>query len=157
MSITIENLPIVFLVMVGVGMVIVLIGIIRLANHHEDSSSYTSLESNEHANHLEDLFSFFLQEEEKKNQNFREMVMDVSKQNVHNVITTSTEDPVGELKASQKNTKLQAKSSKAQLDKEIFAEIVKRYEAGQDIDTIAKDLKKGTGEVKLIISLYSMR
>ena len=43
------------------------------------------------------------------------------------------------------------------MEREVFNEIIQRYKEGQDVETIAKDLKKGTGEVKLIISLYSMR
>ena len=49
------------------------------------------------------------------------------------------------------------KKEKTQVENEVFAEIMRRYEAGEDVETIAKELKKGTGEVKLIISLYSMR
>ena len=78
MSIAVENLPIIFLGIVGLGVIIILIGIMKLANHQESDSLYTSMENKEASGNLEELFSFFLQEEEKKNQNFREMVMQVS-------------------------------------------------------------------------------
>ena len=68
MNVTIENLPIIFMGFVGIGMIIVLIGIVRLASHQGDSSAYTSLEDKNGSEHIEDLFSFFLQEEEKKNE-----------------------------------------------------------------------------------------
>ena len=152
MSITIESLPIAFLGIVGVGVFIILIGIIRLAHHQDDHSLYTNIDSNESTSHIEELFSFFLQEEEKKNQSFRDMVMKVStpKSYKESVIATSQEENIKHM-AQEKNTQ------KLQMEKELFTEIMRRYEAGQDIETIAKELKKGTGEVKLIISLYSMR
>ena len=151
MHLTIENLPIVFLILVGIGMVIVLIGIIRLAGHGEDASLYTRLEPNEQAHHLEDLFSFFLQEEEKKNQSFREMVIDASKNKTKDI------KPASNQITGKKQKAVENKQIKMQAEKEIFKEIIRRYNEGQEIEKIAKDLKKGTGEVKLIISLYSMR
>lgn len=154
MHITIENLPIIFLIMVGIGMAIVLIGIIRLAGHQESGASvYTSLNEGKENASLEDLFSFFLQEEEKKNQSFREMVMDVtnkSKLGHKDQVTPTVQEKIN------KTTSV-TKKEKTQVENEVFAEIMRRYEAGEDVETIAKELKKGTGEVKLIISLYSMR
>ena len=151
MDLTVENLPMFFLILVGIGMIIVLIGIIRLAGHGEDASLYTQLDSNEQVNHLEDLFSFFLQEEEKKNQHFREIVIDASKNKVKDVKTEYNQVSDKEQKvAKNKQVSIQA-------EKETFKEIIRRYSEGEEIEKIAKDLKKGTGEVKLIISLYSMR
>lgn len=152
MGITVENLPIAFLGIVALGVLIILVGIIRLANHQDNPSLYTNLESNEPTGHLEDLFSFFLQEEEKKNQSFRDMVMRVSNPKNQNELTMSTAKEENKKKKTQETS-----TQKSQMEKEMFTEIMQRYEAGQDIETIAKELKKGTGEVKLIISLYSMR
>ena len=149
MNVTIENLPIIFMGFVGIGMIIVLIGIVRLASHQGDSSAYTSLEDKNDSEHIEDLFSFFLQEEEKKNEQLREEIRDVSRVNNNPSVEWNKDD-----KAQQVKVK---KDQKKQPDKQLFAEIIKRYNEGQDIETIAKDLKKGTGEVKLIISLYSIR
>lgn len=147
---TIENLPIIFMGFVGIGMIIVLIGIVRLANHQGDSSAYTTLEDKNGSEHLEDLFSFFLQEEEKKNQQFRNEIRDVSRTSKNNAVEQEKDEKMQQVKVKKDEYKKQE-------GKEIFAEIVKRYNEGQDIETIAKDLKKGTGEVKLIISLYSIR
>ena len=147
---TIENLPIIFMGFVGIGMLIVLIGIVRLASHQGDGSAYTSLEDKADSGHLEDLFSFFLQEEEKKNQQFRNEIRDVSKTNKSKSVEWHQEQK----KQQVKNKKDEYKK---QVDKEIFAEIIKRYNEGQDVEMIAKDLRKGIGEVKLIISLYSIR
>ena len=147
---TIENLPIIFMCFVGIGMLIVLIGIVRLASHQGDGSAYTSLEDKADSGHLEDLFSFFLQEEEKKNQQFRNEIRDASR--------TSMNEPVERGKDEKVQAeKVKKDAYKKQVDKELFTEIIRRYNDGQDIETIAKDLKKGIGEVKLIISLYSIR
>ena len=148
MSVTIENLPIIFLIIVGIGMVVVLIGILRLASEQEHSSIYTNLEEKENASNLEDLFSFFLQEEEKKNQSFRELVMDVTKFNQASKAVEPDEEQVNYKVVQSLST------SPGQAE---YKEIIKRYEMGESIDTIAKALKKGTGEVKLIISLYARR
>lgn len=150
MNVTIENLPIIFMGFVGIGMIIVLIGIVRLASHQGDSSAYTSLEDKNGSEHIEDLFSFFLQEEEKKNEQFRQAIRDVSKVNNNPSVEWNKDDKLQQVKVKKDQYKKQA-------DKQLFAEIIKRYNDGQDIETIAKDLKKGTGEVKLIISLYSIR
>lgn len=143
MGINVEILPIIFMIMVGVGMIFVLVGIIRLAGHQEDASVYTDSEMKENVDHLEDLFSFFLQEEEKKNQLFRDEMRSATQRNEQKEWSKVNEKPKDEYKK--------------RVDKEIFAEIIRRYNEGQDIEVIAKDLKKGTGEVKLIISLYSIR
>ncbi len=148
MSIAVENLPIIFLIIVGIGMMIVLVGILRLANEQDHGSVYTKLEENGHTSHLEDLFSFFLQEEEKKNQDFREMVMSVTKDKEERMLTDTNQNAEF-FKSNKKMSSL--------IGQGIYKEIIKRYEDGQDVETIAKDLKKGTGEVKLIISLYARR
>ncbi len=150
MNVTIENLPIIFMGFVGIGMIIVLIGIVRLASHQGDSSAYTSLEDKNDSDHIEDLFSFFLQEEEKKNEQLREEIRDVSRVNNNPSVEWNKDDKLQQVNVKKDQYKKQA-------DKQLFAEIIKRYNEGQDIETIAKDLKKGTGEVKLIISLYSIR
>ena len=150
MNVTIENLPIIFMGFVGIGMIIVLIGIVRLASHQGDSLAYTSLEDKNDSDHIEDLFSFFLQEEEKKNEQLREEIRDVSRVNNNPSVEWNKDDKLQQVNVKKDQYKKQA-------DKQLFAEIIKRYNEGQDIETIAKDLKKGTGEVKLIISLYSIR
>lgn len=143
----VENLPIFFLVMVGVGVAIVFIGILRLAGIHEDEQYYISMNQKDDSKNLEELFSYFLQEEEKKNQDFREMVMETSK-------NKEDKESVLRQQSIDKNTN---KLNQQQAQKQLFNEIIKRYEEGESIEEIAKTLKKGIGEVKLVISLYSMR
>lgn len=150
MSIAVENLPIIFLGIVGLGVIIILIGIMKLANHQESDSLYTSMENKEASGNLEELFSFFLQEEEKKNQNFREMVMQVSH-------LSGDKETIKQKQTNTKKVFQEENTNKLPMEREVFNEIIQRYKEGQDVETIAKDLKKGTGEVKLIISLYSMR
>lgn len=143
----VENLPIFFLIMVGVGFTIVFIGIVRLAGIHEDEQYYISMNQKDDSKNLEELFSYFLEEEEKKNQDFREMVLETSKnkEEKESVLTQQSID---------KNTN---RLSQQQAEKQVFNEIIKRYKEGESVEEIAKNLKKGIGEVKLVISLYSMR
>lgn len=147
MSIAIENMPIIFLIIIGIGVAIIVASVICLAGLSEHTDNYyvasDASGEKEEANHLEELFSYFLEEEEKKNDAFRKMVLDQSK-----------EAAKSEKKASPTAIK---KTTKQQIDQNTFNEIIKRYEQGEDPQSIAKDLKKGIGEVKLILSLYSMR
>lgn len=147
MSIAIENMPIIFLIIIGIGVAIIVTSVISLAGLSEHTDNYyvasdVSGEKEDTA-HLEELFSYFLEEEEKKNDAFRQMVLDQTK----------------ETKSSEKKAHPIAirKTAKQQIDQHTFNEIIKRYEQGEDPQSIAKDLKKGIGEVKLILSLYSMR
>lgn len=146
MSIAVENLPIFFLIMVGLGVAIVFIGIVRLAGIHEDEQYYVSMEQKNDSKNLEELFSYFLQEEEKKNQDFREMVISASK---------SKDEKVSD--ENQVIVKKVDRIDQQQVEKQVFNEIIRRYKEGEAIEEIAKKLKKGIGEVKLVISLYSMR
>lgn len=145
MSVAVENLPIFFLIMIGIGVAIVFIGIVRLAGIHEDEQYYVSMNQKDDSKNLEELFSYFLQEEEKKNQDFREMVMKTPKNNNESVIK------------QQIIYKNNNKMAQQQAEKQMFNEIIRRYKEGEAVEEIAKDLKKGIGEVKLVISLDSMR
>ena len=148
MSIAVENLPIFFLLMIGVGVAIVFIGIVRLAGIHEDEQYYVSMEQKDDSRNLEELFSYFLQEEEKKNQDFREMVMKTSENS-----KAENESITNQQNVHKNNNNL----NQHEAENQIFNEIIKRYKEGEAIEEIAKSLKKGIGEVKLVISLYSMR
>lgn len=143
-NVVVENLPIFFLIMVGIGFAIVFIGVIRLASIHEEEQYYIDRDQKNDSKNLEELFSYFLQEEEKKNQDFREMVLKTSK-NKGIALTQQTMD---------KNI---IKFNHQREEKQLFNEIIKRYKEGESIEEIAKALKKGIGEVKLVISLYAIR
>lgn len=144
---TVENLPIFFLVMIGIGVIIIVIGIIRLAAIHEDMQDDIGVNKQEDPHHLEELFSYFLQEEEKKNQDFRDKILETSQ------AKQKKEEIQGlHILSKDKNRVGQNKTEKQMLD-----EIITRYQEGEPIEEIAKNLKKGIGEVKLVVSLYSMR
>ena len=145
MNISVENLPIFFLIMVGIGVAIVFIGIVRLAGIHEEEQYDMSMDQKDDTKHLEELFSYFLQEEEKKNNHFREMVLEASR---------NKEDSIIKRQTMYKNIN---KMNEQQAEKQIFNEIIKRYKEGETVEEIAKNLKKGIGEIKLVISLYLMR
>lgn len=146
-NVVVENLPIFFLIMIGIGVAIVFIGIIRLASIHEEEQYYIDIDQKDDSKNLEELFSYFLQEEEKKNQDFREMVLKTSK---------NKEDKEFVLRQQSMDENMN-KFNHQQEEKQLFNEIIKRYKEGESIEEIAKGLKKGIGEVKLVISLYSMR
>ncbi len=135
MNITIESLPIYFLIFVGIGVGIVFIGILKIAGLHEEGH-YTNINQEEHLKNVEELFSYFLEEEEKKNENFREMMVGTSK---------------------NKSQEAKVKQTSSLANKQDFEEIIKRHQSGESMEEIARNLKKGIGEVKLVISLYSMR
>lgn len=146
MQIAIENLPIVFLSIIGVGVAIIVISVVRLASSSEQTQDYyvaNQTASSDDSAHLEELFSYFLEEEEKKNEAFRQLMLEQSK-------TTH----VVERKVSSLGKNSEAKK---QMDQNTFNEIIRRYEQGEDPQEIAKSLRKGIGEVKLILSLYTMR
>lgn len=142
---SVENLPLFFVVMIGVGVVIIVIAMIRLAAIHEEIQYDLGMEQQQDSQHLEELFSYFLQEEEKKNQEFREKVLENSR--------------IEEEKGQDAHTLIRDKNRKSQSinEKHLFDDIITRYQRGESIEEIAKNLKKGIGEVKLVISLYSMR
>ena len=70
MSIAIENMPIIFLIIIGIGVAIIVISVIRLAGLSEHTGNYYVASEvggeKEETAHLEELFSYFLEEEEKK-------------------------------------------------------------------------------------------
>lgn len=149
MSIAVENLPIFFLIMIGIGVAIVFIGIVRLAGIQEAEGYYVNMEQKDDSNHLEELFSYFLEEEEKKNQNFREMML---------LRTSKDSKEENESIIKEQNVhKNINKMNQQEAEKQVFNEIIRRYKEGEAIEEIARSLKKGIGEVKLVISLYSMR
>lgn len=142
MSITIETMPVLCLLWVVLGVVFIIVSVIRLGSHQESEDHYVTLnrEQGESKNDLEELFSYYLEEEEKKNQGFRELLLTTLK--------TQDESVKQPLKEHQKiHTG----------NESIYSEVIKRYEEGENIEMIAKNLKKGVGEVKLILSLYSMK
>lgn len=141
---TVENLPIIYLVIMAVGMIIVLIGILRLAAQGEVTNKKPQSEPE-----LSDVFHYFLQEEEKKNNDMRKMLIKVQD-------TKESQQETQKIQSAMKPQKRvdQEKIEKIEINND-FENIIARYKKGETIDQIAKALEKGVGEVKLILSLYA--
>lgn len=141
MNIAVENLPIIFLIIVGVGVAVIVGSVLVLAGGQRDLQEVpikdqleeTASEIPSETASIEELFSYFLEQEEKKNEQLRQTV----KQDA-----LKKDGPKGGPYVEEK---------------EMFGEIIKRYEQGEDVASIAKSLKKGIGEVRLILSLHAMR
>ena len=136
MSITIQSIPFFCLIWIGIGFIFIIAGIFMVASRTASDNHYVELSDNklgkEHSREIGELFAYFLEEEEKKNQGFRELVLDaVGKKESHHESSDETNDEVNE--------------------------IIKLYQEGLPAEEIAKKLKKGVGEVNLMISLYTMR
>ena len=144
---TVENLPVFFLIMIGIGVIIIVIGVIGLASIHEELRHEIGVSQPKEAHHLEELFSYFLQEEEKKNQDFRNEILE----------DTRNKQKKEEGQVFNDSSRGKNKISANKIEEQILDEIITSYQNGQSVEEIAKKLKKGIGEVKLIISLYSMK
>ncbi|WP_054738664.1 DUF6115 domain-containing protein [Cellulosilyticum ruminicola] len=139
MEMTIQNFPFIYLLWITIGVLLILIGVFMLVAH-ENAGYYTSIEDkkDESKEDLEGILSYFLEEEEKKNQGFREMLESYAKQMGNK---------------NEKNIKQSMKNSTSQY----VNEIVTLADKGFEIEEIARQLGKGVGEVQLILSLYKMR
>lgn len=135
---TLENLPIIYLIIMAIGMGIVLVGILRLARQDDILEEKPKNEPE-----LSDVFHYFLQEEEKKNNDIRAMLAQSANQD-----TKAVQDKIQKIDSQEKKVKTEVQN-------EDFIEMIKRHQRGETIDQIAKALGKGVGEVKLIISLYA--
>lgn len=140
MEMTIQNLPFVYLLWITIGVVIIIMGIFMLVAHENETGYYTSINNKdaESKENLEGILSYFLEEEEKKNQGFRDMLEHYAKGN-----------GINEVHPHQKT-----EESK---NYNYANEIVALADEGLDVESIARKLGKGVGEVKLILSLYKMR
>ena len=143
MSITVEIMPILWLGWIVFGVVFIIVGILKLSTHQESEDHYVTLNGQRSTEQLEELFSYFLEEEEKKNQGFRDLLVD---------IVRKQEDGKDEQSKS-----LDKQTIGKKVNEKHYDEIITLYENGESIEAIARNLKKGIGEVKLIISLYSMK
>jgi hypothetical protein len=161
-----QNIPFFCLLWIGLGFVFVTLGIFMLISHSESHNQYTEFSnqkvSGEYTKEVGELFSYFLEEEEKKNEGLREMLLEAVSKKEKNVegleassLTAMNLNPISnrdKMKAvgdiSNNHTVSTSNS---------YNEMIKLYESGLGIEEIAKKLKKGVGEVNLLISLYTMR
>ncbi len=140
MEMTLQNLPFFYLIWITIGVVIILIGIFMLVYHESGEGHYTSIidKPSKTKEDLEGILSYFLEEEEKKNQSFREMLESYAK-TIKIKSPEVTEQRYEDKKISNIN------------------EITKLADEGIEVEEIARKLGKGVGEVQLILSLYKMR
>lgn len=127
----IVNMPYLSLIWLGLGFCIVILGIIMLAHLYNKEEDYTQYENDQITQKTEELFSYFLEEEEKKNNILRKELLG---------------------KDEDKNKKKQQTKEEA-----VYEEIIRLHKENMSVETIAKKMQIGVGEVKLIISLYTMR
>lgn len=128
---SIENMPYISLGWIGLGFLFLIAGIFILAHYQSKYEEYTQYDDGK------ELFSFFLEEEEKRNEAFRESIKNEYKE------------------AKEVQPREQSKDKQAEAT--LYDEIIRLYRDDIPLEEIAKQMKVGIGEVKLIISLYSMR
>lgn len=140
MEMTLQNLPFFYLLWITIGVVLILIGIFMLVHHENTSGYYTSMEdkSSGTKEDLEGILSYFLEEEEKKNQGFRETLESYAKE-----MTTTMPAEAKKKNETRKSNHIN--------------DITKLADEGLEVEEIARKLGKGVGEVQLILSLYKMR
>lgn len=132
MKFTVEIIPYISLIWIGVGFLLILIGIFTLAHQETKANNYTSFEET----NPNELFAFFLEEEEKKNDSLRKSLL-----------------------GHQQGSKIESVEARPtqSASHQLYDQIIAEHEKGTQIDEIAKKLNIGKGEVKLILSLYTMR
>ncbi|WP_069997479.1 DUF6115 domain-containing protein [Cellulosilyticum sp. I15G10I2] len=170
MSIAAQNIPFLCLIWIGIGFVFIILGVLMGSSEKDDINQYVQFShdqiNKDNNKEVEELFSYFLEEEEKKNQDLREMLLKViDKKDINN--TKTNHYPIPERHWSESintdsltyNANSGKDSAKHQMPEPAnkFNEIVKLYNEGIGAEEIAKKLKKGVGEVNLMISLYTMR
>ena len=144
---TIQNLPFIYLIWITIGVVLILIGIFMLASYQNSIvDKNLSTQRTQVNEELEGILSYFLQEEEKKNQGFRDMLENYTKE-IGSKVNKDT----------RKNTQENINSNNKQDIKDDIMEITALADQGLEVEEIAKRLGKGIGEVNLILSLYKMR
>lgn len=146
MSIALTNMPFYCLLWVTFGVILVVIAIFRLAVqvNEQGKDEKQHKEMSHSKQEIEELFNYFLQEEEKKNEDLRAL------------LTKSQNTLAGQQNFNKPQASKTNQSNQKMLDHSV-SQIIELYEQGEEAEVIAKKLKKGIGEVKLIISLYTKR
>lgn len=142
MEMTIQNLPFFYLLWITIGVLVIVIGIFMMVAHENEAGYYTSMpnKENENTEDLEGILSYFLEEEEKKNQGFRDM------------LETYTKEMGSKSPKTVKQNHMPRGNNVNHID-----EITALADQGLEVEEIARRLGKGVGEVQLILSLYKMR
>lgn len=119
----IANMPYISLGWIGLGFFVLLVSFFVFVHQQSKKDQYTAYDEGK------ELFSFFLEEEEKKNEAFRESIKN---------------------EYDKSHKPLQPQET-------LYNDIIRLYQENLSIEEIAKQMKIGIGEVRLIVSLYSMR
>lgn len=141
----ISTLPYFCLLWIGIGFVFILIGFFMAVSNQQHMQEHVPEFNNKEESEIVDIkemFSFFLEEEEKKNEHLRNTLLK-KEQQVENL-----EIQKEELK---KETTILFNNQRG------YDDIIRMYKEGMPSEVIAKTLHKGIGEVNLMISLYNMR
>lgn len=147
MAITVQNMPYLSLIWIGIGFIILVVGIFRIAHDQATRGEYTEEFKGEESHKIEELFSFFLEEQEQKNDALRNTLLNATPH-----VSVKEEEKTDERVASKE--KIPQVTTK---NNEVFEKIIMLYEKGSTEEQIAKSLNMGIGEVQLILSLYVMR
>ena len=143
MSSLVTNMPLLWVVVIIVGIGCIIYSTIKIMSDKTDDSQKYTENASEDKEDIKELFSYFLEEEERKNQDIRQLLKESINKNTDKNVNHPT---------TNKNDRKSKNTSD-----ELYVEIMKYYSEGKSEDWIAKKLKKGVGEVKLVISLYNMK
>ena len=144
--ITVESVPYLGLSIVGIGFGVVIVALVILAHQYsEEMKAERELHEQNSVKEMGELFSYFLEEEEKKNQELRQTVK--AKQ--------QTVQPTKQAVQQKQQVAKAAPLSSENMNQ--VQEIAKCYDEGKSAEEIAKQLGIGVGEVNLILSMYTMR
>ena len=153
------SIPYFGLIWTGIGFLVMLVGFFILAYEEHESADYTSIESNQ----AQELFAYFLEEEEKKNNALRQTIEEAKtlQKDIH--VIKEEQNKKHEKYEQEEDTpsKIVENNQSISVNKneeiKLYDEIIKLYEAGVSVEDIAKKLGKGKGEVQLMLSLYAIR
>ena len=146
MNYLIQNMPIVWIIFIMLGTMCIIWSVVKIGNSKSDSEEEYRGENVGNKEELKELFSYFLEEEEKKNQGVRNLLQDTININKQT-----------EYKPNQNNESSSYEQNSKNASGLAYFEIMRYYKQGKSEEWIAQKLKKGVGEVKLIISLYNMK
>ena len=153
------SIPYFGLIWTGIGFLFMLIGFFRLAYEEHESEDYTGIENSQ----AQELFAYFLEEEEKKNNALRQTIEEAKtlQKDIH--VIKEEQNKKHEKYEQEEDTpsKIVENNQSISVNKneeiKLYDEIIKLYEAGVSVEDIAKKLGKGKGEVQLMLSLYAIR
>ena len=153
------SIPYFGLIWTGIGFLVMLIGFFILAYEEHESADYTSIESSQ----AQELFAYFLEEEEKKNNALRQTIEEANilQKDIHVIKEEHNKKHEKYEQEEDTPSKIVENNQSISVNKneeiKLYDEIIKLYEAGVSVEDIAKKLGKGKGEVQLMLSLYAIR